>query len=91
MVDIQTGPSLRIGIDQIFQLILDKVLCESILEMDELPKLPGYCFESRNRSKYHLSHTLNYRNGYRVPEPPMAGIGGERLSSDSVAFVEHLG
>lgn len=31
------------------------------------------------RTKYHRSHTLAYKNGYSVPSRPTVGIGGTRI------------
>jgi len=31
------------------------------------------------KSKYHRSHSLNYKNGYALPTHPTVGIGGEPI------------
>lgn len=55
--------------------------------MEGLPKLPGLDFENRHKLHHSLSHSFNYVNGYRMPKPFSAGIGGQPLKEDSIAFV----
>ncbi|XP_077990031.1 EF-hand domain-containing protein 1-like [Glandiceps talaboti] len=44
-----------------------------------LPFLPGNTFNDPTKSKYHLAHSLDYKNGYSLPRRPEIGIGGEPL------------
>lgn len=55
--------------------------------MEGLPKLPGLDFENRIKLNHHLSHCLNYQNGYRIPRKPPIGIGGDPLKENSIAFI----
>lgn len=55
--------------------------------MANLPKIPGYNFESRFKSHYGVPHSLNFINGIRVPSVPTQNIGGDPVDDDSVAFV----
>jgi len=41
-----------------------------------LPFLPGNTFRDPTATKYHRSHSLNFKNGYAVPKRPEVGIGG---------------
>lgn len=47
--------------------------------MEGLPFLPGNTFVDPTRSKYHVSQTLDYKNGYAIPRRPEVGIGGTQL------------
>ncbi len=40
------------------------------------------------KSKYHRSQTLGYRNGYRIPNRPSVGIGGEPVPYDGLSEQE---
>lgn len=46
---------------------------------EHLPFLPGNSFRNYNEKKYHLSNTLNYKNGYALQNLPQKGIGGVPL------------
>ncbi|KAL5968441.1 EF-hand domain-containing protein 1 [Taenia solium] len=49
-------------------------------KMEKLPCLPGYNFVDPTRTRFHRSQTLNYKNGYRIPDPyASVGIGGYPL------------
>merc|ERR1712139_150585 len=48
---------------------------------DELPFLPGNCFKNYSQKKFHVSNTLNFKNGYPLPQKPKYGIGGTTLTS----------
>uniref|UniRef100_A0A1Y1MUG1 DM10 domain-containing protein n=1 Tax=Photinus pyralis TaxID=7054 RepID=A0A1Y1MUG1_PHOPY len=56
--------------------------------MSGLPKLPGYNFFDPTLTKYHLSHTFDYINGYKIPKLGSPGIGGRELDINSVAHIE---
>ncbi|KAK3580258.1 hypothetical protein CHS0354_012787 [Potamilus streckersoni] len=56
--------------------------------MEGLPFLPGNNFTDPTRSKFHRSHSLNYKNGYAIPSLPMAGIGGEPLIHNQLSEQE---
>ncbi|KAH9283174.1 EF-hand domain-containing protein 1 [Echinococcus granulosus] len=48
--------------------------------MEKLPCLPGYNLMNLTKTRFHRSQTLNYRSGYRIPDPyPSVGIGGYPL------------
>lgn len=53
--------------------------------MSDLPKIPGYNFESRKRN-YGVPHTLNFVNGIRIPVIPILNVGGDPVADDSIAF-----
>jgi len=44
-----------------------------------LPFLPGNCFRDYNQTKFHVSNTLNFKNGYALQNLPEHGIGGVPL------------
>lgn len=54
--------------------------------MENLPKLPGFNFETRFKSHHGVPHSLDFINGIRVPLKPLKGIGGDPVADDSVAF-----
>ncbi|XP_052763597.1 EF-hand domain-containing protein 1-like [Mya arenaria] len=56
--------------------------------MEGLPFLPGNSFTDPTRSKYHRSHSLNYRNGYALPTHPTVGIGGEPIVHNQLSEQE---
>ncbi|KAK5646680.1 hypothetical protein RI129_005144 [Pyrocoelia pectoralis] len=56
--------------------------------MSGLPKLPGFNFFDPTLTKYHLSHTFDYVNGYKIPKHGLPGIGGRDLDINSVAHIE---
>jgi len=43
---------------------------------EHLPFLPGNSFRDYNQTKYHVSNTLTFKNGYAFPQLPEHGIGG---------------
>lgn len=55
--------------------------------MEGLPKLPGLDFENRLKQNHTVSHCFDFKNGYQMPRKPPAGIGGDPLKEDSIAFV----
>lgn len=54
--------------------------------MHSLPKLPGLDFEGKFKQKHHVTHCFDFKNGYRIPRPPLSGIGSEPLKEESLAF-----
>ncbi|KAA3672118.1 uncharacterized protein DEA37_0010830 [Paragonimus westermani] len=56
------------------------MMCEQDKTLEGLPFLPGNTFRDPTLSNFHLSHTLNYKNGFQVPKSfPEVGIGGKPL------------
>jgi len=58
--------------------------------MDGLPFLPGNTFQDVTKNRFHVSHTLGYKNGYRIPIRPTTQVGGQtipfnQLSDDELA------
>ncbi|XP_070534018.1 EF-hand domain-containing protein 1-like [Ptychodera flava] len=53
-----------------------------------LPFLPGNTFTDPTKSKYHLAHSLDYKNGYSIPARPEIGIGGEPLPVNQLSESE---
>ncbi|KAL5013732.1 hypothetical protein ScPMuIL_008002 [Solemya velum] len=47
--------------------------------MEGLPYLPGNSFRDPTKTKFHLTHSLDYKNGYAVPKRPETGVGGEAI------------
>jgi len=54
---------------------------------DELPFLPGNGFKDYKQKRYHLSNTLNFKNGYPMPNKPKYGIGGTKLPQSDTAVL----
>jgi len=46
---------------------------------EHLPFLPGNSFRDYNQSKYHVSNSLTFKNGYAFPTHPQHGIGGTQI------------
>ncbi|KAL5493772.1 hypothetical protein EMCRGX_G014996 [Ephydatia muelleri] len=44
-----------------------------------LPFLPGNTFKDPTKTRFHVSHSLCYKNGYAIPKRPQAMIGGDPL------------
>lgn len=44
-----------------------------------LPFLPGTSFKDPTKTKYHVSQSLGFKNGYALPSRPRHGVGGEPL------------
>ena len=40
------------------------------------------------RSRYHRSHSLNYKNGYALPSHPEVGIGGDPIVHNQLSEQE---
>ena len=43
-----------------------------------MKEIPDF-FKSLQRMKYHVSQTLDFKNGYSIPRRPEVGIGGTQL------------
>merc|ERR1712123_146701 len=46
------------------------------LSAHELPFLPGNTFSDPSMERFHVSNTLNFKNGYRTEAKPMHPNGG---------------
>lgn len=56
--------------------------------MEGLPKLPGLQIEDHTKQNHHLAHSLKIRNGYRVADEPVCGIGRDAIFRDqAVQFI----
>ena len=40
------------------------------------------------KTRFHVSNTLKYRNGYPQQHPPTVGLGGERLKYNQLSEAE---
>ncbi|XP_041661962.1 EF-hand domain-containing protein 1 [Cheilinus undulatus] len=49
-----------------------------------LPFLPGYTFRDVTKSAFHRPQTLDYKNGYALPQRPSVGIGQDPLLSEKL-------
>lgn len=60
--------------------------------MEGLPFLPGNTFSDPTKNKYHVSQTLDFKNGYRLPTRPTVGIGGRPIEYNQLneADLDHL-
>ncbi|CAD5111984.1 DgyrCDS1238 [Dimorphilus gyrociliatus] len=56
--------------------------------MDGLPFLPGNTFCDPTKSRYHVSHSLGYKNGYQIASRPNIGIGGEPIRYNTLSEQE---
>ncbi|TGZ64345.1 hypothetical protein CRM22_006425 [Opisthorchis felineus] len=64
-------------------------MCEQNKSLEGLPFLPGNTFRDPTQTNFHLSHTLSYKNGFRVPKPyPEVGIGGKPLKVNQLTEAE---
>jgi len=52
---------------------------------DHLPFLPGNSFKDPTKQRFHVTHTLNYQNGYMQPKVPRVGFGGEQLYYNQIS------
>lgn len=55
---------------------------------EHLPFLPGNCFRDYNQTKFHVSNTLNFKNGYALQNLPEHGIGGVPLPKPQLTQAE---
>ncbi|CAF4296071.1 unnamed protein product, partial [Adineta steineri] len=53
--------------------------------MEGLPRLPGNSFSDPTQSNYHVSHTLELKNGHRVTKWPEVGLGGTRINYNKMS------
>lgn len=44
-----------------------------------LPFLPGQSFSDPTKQRFHLSHSLGYKNGYALRDQPSYEIGGGKI------------
>jgi Ca2+-binding EF-hand superfamily protein len=49
------------------------------LNTHSLPLLPGNTFSDPTKSRYHVSQSLGFKNGFALKDKPSCGIGGEAL------------
>ncbi|XP_053736476.1 EF-hand domain-containing protein 1-like [Synchiropus splendidus] len=47
-----------------------------------LPFLPGYTFRDLSQTKFHRAQTLEYKNGYALPQCLLQGIGKDTLLTE---------
>ncbi|XP_057671863.1 EF-hand domain-containing protein 1-like [Diorhabda carinulata] len=52
--------------------------------MAGIPKLPGFTFSDPTQSRFHVSHTFDIINGYKLPKTNYFAPGGRELDSNSV-------
>jgi len=55
---------------------------------EHLPFLPGNCFRDYNQTKFHVSNSLNFKNGYALQNLPEHGIGGVPLPKPQLTQAE---
>ncbi|CAF4069854.1 unnamed protein product, partial [Adineta steineri] len=53
--------------------------------MEGLPCLPGFSFQDPTQSNFHVSHTLDVKNGHRVTKWPQVGLGGTRINYNQIS------
>ncbi|XP_078481213.1 EFHC1 [Ciona intestinalis] len=53
-----------------------------------LPFLPGNTFEDPTKSRFHVTNTLKFKNGYAQQHSPSVGLGGERLTYNQLSESE---
>nr|CAB3241327.1 EFHC1 [Phallusia mammillata] len=53
-----------------------------------LPFLPGNTFEDPTKTRYHVTNTLKFKNGYAQQHSPVVGLGGERLTANQLSEAE---
>lgn len=53
-----------------------------------LPFLPGNSFSDPTKTRFHVSQTLGYNNGYSIPLRPKVGVGGETLPINQLSEAE---
>nr|XP_022908102.1 EF-hand domain-containing protein 1-like isoform X1 [Onthophagus taurus] len=58
--------------------------------MAGLPKLPGYSFTDPTIMRFHLPHSFDICNGYKMPRLTGPGIGGQPLDVDSVGYFDKI-
>lgn len=55
---------------------------------DGLPFLPGNTFKDPTKTRFHVSNTLGFKNGYALQKRPTVGYGGERLQHNQLSEAE---
>merc|ERR1712106_156426 len=55
------------------------------LSAHELPFLPGNTFSDPSKERFHVSNTLNFKNGYRTEAQPMHPIGGGTIPQSVIS------
>lgn len=55
---------------------------------DGLPFLPGNEFVDPTKTRFHVSNTLTFKNGYALQPHPTVGLGGERLKYNQLSEAE---
>ncbi|CAF3329328.1 unnamed protein product [Rotaria socialis] len=53
--------------------------------MEGLPCLPGNSFRDPTQTNFHVSHTLDVKNGHRVTKWPQVGLGGTRINYNQIS------
>lgn len=53
--------------------------------MEGLPCLPGNSFRDPTQTNFHVSHTLDVKNGHRVTKWPTVGLGGTRINYNQLS------
>ncbi|CAF1059978.1 unnamed protein product [Didymodactylos carnosus] len=53
--------------------------------MQGLPLLPGNSFRDPTQTNFHVSHTLELKNGHRVTKWPQVGLGGTRINYNQIS------
>lgn len=56
--------------------------------MDGLPFLPGNSFKDPTKQNHHITQTLGFKNGHRIPKHPQFGSGGDRLNYNQLNETE---
>ncbi|CAF0712493.1 unnamed protein product [Brachionus calyciflorus] len=56
--------------------------------MNGLPFLPGNNFRDPTKQNFHITQTLGYKNGHRIPKHPEFGPGGDRLNFNQLSETE---
>ncbi|CAK8696625.1 unnamed protein product [Clavelina lepadiformis] len=52
---------------------------------DGLPFLPGNSFHDPTKTRYHVSNTLKFKNGYAQQHSPVVGLGGDMLTANQLS------
>ncbi|CAF3034459.1 unnamed protein product [Rotaria sp. Silwood2] len=53
--------------------------------MEGLPCIPGNSFRDPTQTNFHVSHTLDVKNGHRVTKWPQVGLGGTRINYNQIS------
>lgn len=60
----------------------------STTRADGLPFLPGNTFKDPTKTRFHVTNTLGFKNGYAIQRMPTVGLGGERLIHNQLSEAE---